>query len=149
MMGFCWMGWWGNLTGRTMTLLVKIAPLHFLSVSCSLLCETQTSECSAYCVGSLEPAGERNHWASAGAAYEDLPQLGCLQDGCPGNFGSHRMKGPYHHPGTDAAASPCVNRMWYNPEISSATQIQAYNSDHVNRDMGRIAIIYTLNPVLC
>lgn len=74
-------------------------------------------------MGSLEPAGERNHWASAEAACEDLPQLGCLQDGCPGSFGSRRTKGPYHQPGMDAAASPCVNRMWYNPEISSEKHI--------------------------
>lgn len=86
----------------------------------STFCNTiRTSVCSAYCVRSLEPAGERNHWASAEFAEEDPPQLGWFQDGSPGSFGSHRRKELYHHLATDAAASPCVIRMWYSPEICS------------------------------
>lgn len=81
--------------------------------------KSQTSVCSAYCVRSLEPAGERNHWASAESAEEDPPQLDWFQDGSPGSFGSHRRKELYPRLGTDAAVFPYVIRMWYSPEICS------------------------------
>lgn len=80
------------------------------------LLKTLTLVCSAYCVRSLVPAGECNHWASVAFASEDPPQLGWVQDGRSESSGLHMRRSLNHHLGKDAAEWVHTG---YSPEVCS------------------------------